>query len=449
MAMQQFVSLRQYLISLLFVVVCVSGMALSSKPASAFVLLPKECRDRQTECMKNQSLDWILIFGEIGYEEDDFFNRLDKIWPKDKPLPVVYLESEGGNARVGIKIGRILHKRNGIVATGNPITQDDGRQCSSACALIALGATERHLRHVGFHQPYHIKNYCKPDETIVDVEPEALQRHFDYFKEMGAPEELIEVFKNTPHEQFSEYFYASMIEPEHQDIVKWAFYSTPGPGSRVKQFPSGLGPRSLSLVNEMQFAIDSGSREAVQSLADLYVCQSHGERPNYKKAAATLRAAFEKNDNDAGYRLVDMIRSGHVEGSSKLDALALLSKLSDRNYADAKADLAMIYYKGEILPKNYLKAVELVKDAAKQKNPNAYAVFCKFYSDPKILKRDDIEAYKWCDLAIATLESGKDKDYATDRIHALADRMSDREIDNAMKREEPWKHEKDAEEEAG
>ena len=28
-----------------------------------------------------------------------------------------------------------------------------------------------------------------------------------------------------------------------------------------------------------------------------------------------------------------------------------------------------------------------------------------------------------------------------DRIHALANRMSDRQIENAMKREEPWKRE--------
>jgi len=65
------------------------------------------------------------------------------------------------------------------------------------------------------------------------------------------------------------------------------------------------------------------------------------------------------------------------------------------------------------------------------------------------MKRDDIEAYKWCDLAIASLESGKEKDFATRRINALADRMSDRQIDNAMKREEAMKSEKedDSEEE--
>jgi len=61
-----------------------------------------------------------------------------------------------------------------------------------------------------------------------------------------------------------------------------------------------------------------------------------------------------------------------------------------------------------------------VKNAAKQKNPSAYAALCKFYSEQKAIKRDDIEAYKWCDLAIATLESGKEKEYALDRIHALA-----------------------------
>ena len=432
---------RQCLISLLLFIVYVLGQTLASKPAEAFVLLPKECREKQTECMKSQTLDWILIFGEIGYEEDDFFYRLDKVWPKDKPLPVIYLESGGGNARVAMRVGWILHRRNAVVATGNPITQDDGRQCSSACAIIALGATERHLRHFGIHQPYNVKNYCKGNEEIVRADQEFIQKTIDYFYQMGASNELIDVYKLTPHDQFSEYFYAGMIEPDHQDIVRWGFYYTPGPSSKVKMFPIGLGPRNLTEVDEIQFAIDAGSREAVQSLADLYLCLKYRVKPNYNKAAHVLRRAFEKNDNDAGYRLVSMIKSGQVDGMSKTDAVGLLSKLADRNYPDAKADLAIMHYTGEILPRNYLKAVSLAKEAANQKSATAFGALCKFYSDPRVMKRDDIEAYKWCDLAIANLESGKDKDFAIDRIHALADRMNDRQIDNAMKREEPWKNE--------
>ena len=422
-----------------FALTFLTGLALTLKPAEAFVLLPKECREKQTECMKNQTLDWILIFGEIGYEEDDFFYRLDKLWPKDKPLPVVYLESEGGNARVGMRVGRILHKRHGIVATGNPITNEDGRLCSSSCALIALGANERHLRHFGIHQPHRVTNACQQNETIGNVDQEFLQRTIDYFSEMEAPRDLIDIYKLTPYNQFSEYFYASLIEPERQDIVRWAFYSTPGPGSRVVSFPTGLGPRSMSLVEEHQFAIDAGSREAVQSMADYYLCMSHRDHPNYTKAAAVLRAAFDKNDNDAGYRLSSMIKDGRIEGKSYKDAVEILTILAQRNYPDAKIDLAQLYYSGVFFPKNYLKAVDLAKDAAKQKSAVAYGTLCKFYGDPKVMKRDDIEAYKWCDLAIANLESGKDKDYATDRIHTLADRMSDRQIDDAMKREGPWK----------
>ena len=436
---------RKSFLGLLFFFACMIAVTVIPERSHAFVLLPKECREKQTECMKKQTLEWILIFGYIGYEEDEFFYRLDKIWPKDKPLPVVYLESGGGDARVGMRVGWILHRRNAIVATGNPITQDDGQQCSSSCAIIALGATERHLRHFGIHQPYSIKNYCKGNEQIVKTDQEFLQKTIDYFYQMGAPSELIDVYKLTPHDQFSEYFFAKLIAPENQDIVRWGLYYTPGPGSNVQMFPAGLGPRSMTEIDEMQFAIDAGSRDAVQSLADHYLCLRHRVKPNYIKAAKVLRSAFEKNDNDAGYRLVSMIKEGQVEGMSKMDAVGLLSKLADRNFPDAKADLALLHYSGDILPKNYLKAVALAKDAAKQKSPAAYGALCKFYSDPRVFKRDDIESYKWCDLAIAHLESGKEKDFAIERIHALADRMSDRQIDHAMKREEPWKTEKDEE----
>jgi TPR repeat protein len=438
------------LIRLFGLVTAIAGFlaaGLLTRPAHAFVLLPKECRERQAECMKKQSLDWILIFGEIGYEEDDFFYRLDKIWPKDKPLPVIYLESSGGNARTGMRVGWILHRRNATVATGNPITKDDGQQCSSSCALIALGAKERHLRHFGVHQPYNIENYCQGNEQIHKTSQEFLQKTIDYFYQMGAPAELIDIYKLTPHDQFAEYYHAQMINPENQGIVRWGLYYTPGPDSKVKMFPVGLGPRDLSEIDELNFAIDAGSKEAVQSLADHYLCLRHRNKPNYNKSAAVLRKAFENNDNDAGYRLASMIKSGNVDGQSKADAIGILSKLADRKYPDAQVDLGLLYYSGQHLPKNYLRAIELIKNAAKQKSPAAFSAFCKIYSEQKALKRDDIEAYKWCDLAIATLESGKDKDYATERIHALANRMSDREIDNAMKREIPWKEEADHEEE--
>lgn len=88
---------------------------------------------------------------EIRFSDAQFFDELDYYWPNDKPIPLVYLESVGGKIYTALKIGRILRKRKGIVATGNPITHIDRYTCLSACALIAAGDVERHLRDVGLH----------------------------------------------------------------------------------------------------------------------------------------------------------------------------------------------------------------------------------------------------------------------------------------------------------
>ena len=58
---------RKSLLSFLFFFACMIAVTIIPERSHAFVLLPKECREKQSECMKNQTLDWILIFGEIGY----------------------------------------------------------------------------------------------------------------------------------------------------------------------------------------------------------------------------------------------------------------------------------------------------------------------------------------------------------------------------------------------
>jgi hypothetical protein len=53
----------------------------------------------------------------------------------------------------------------------------------------------------------------------------------------------------------------------------------------------------------------------------------------------------------------------------------------------------------------------------------------------KLVKRDDIETYKWCDLAIATMHEGRVKRVAIKYMHILANRMSDGDIDKAYQKE--------------
>ena len=46
-----------------------------------------------------------------------------------------------------------------------------------------------------------------------------------------------------------------------------------------------------------------------------------------------------------------------------------------------------------------------------------------------------METYKWCDLAIATMNEGRVKRDAIKYMHILADRMSDGDIDKAYEKE--------------
>jgi hypothetical protein len=114
-------------------------------PAKAFVILPSSCRgDLQTYCLEEHSLEYIFVFGDITWEEDSFFKELDRLWPEELPLPIIYLESRGGESQVAMNVGRILRKRHAVVATGNPITETDGYARNSACALLAVGAYHRY-----------------------------------------------------------------------------------------------------------------------------------------------------------------------------------------------------------------------------------------------------------------------------------------------------------------
>jgi len=161
------IDLRHKSLSIFFYIIALWSVLLTVIPAKAFVILPSSCRgELQTYCLEEHyRLEYIFIYGEITWEEDAFFKELDRLWPEDRPLPIIYLESRGGESQVAMNVGRILHKRHAVVATGNPITETDGYACDSACANLAAGATERHLNAVGFHRSRRILNYCKLNET--------------------------------------------------------------------------------------------------------------------------------------------------------------------------------------------------------------------------------------------------------------------------------------------
>ena len=61
----------------------------------AYPVLSAKCKDVPEACIKDGTLDFVSVYGEIGYEDLDFFMMLDETLPSDAPFPRVYLKSYG------------------------------------------------------------------------------------------------------------------------------------------------------------------------------------------------------------------------------------------------------------------------------------------------------------------------------------------------------------------
>jgi hypothetical protein len=103
----------------------------------------------QIETMPDQKSGYTLIAVEGTFELGDEKRFIEKALPVDKGI--VVLNSEGGNARTGIEIGKAIRLK------GFWTYVPDDRVCASACGLAWLGGTQRLASQsalVGFHAVY-------------------------------------------------------------------------------------------------------------------------------------------------------------------------------------------------------------------------------------------------------------------------------------------------------
>lgn len=150
--------------------------ALSNR-AEAFPIVKKECKTDPVVCARRGKLAAISIYGSIGQEDSAFFIDIDNAIPPDQPFPKVFLNSEGGTIYDAQVIGRILRKRGATVESGSPYLYADIVECSSACVIVAAGATNRLLNHIGLHRSYfsHYDDTTKwTDVDLTDTELEQI-----------------------------------------------------------------------------------------------------------------------------------------------------------------------------------------------------------------------------------------------------------------------------------
>lgn len=118
----------------------------------------------------------VLVTGRFQYgDEIDFNEKTDSL-----SKAIVSFQSPGGNAPVGIAIGRAIRAKRFVTFVGDT-------QCSSACAAAWLGGVKRYMTansHIGFHAVYNASTHLESGSGNAAFGA--------YLNEIGLPERAVE-----------------------------------------------------------------------------------------------------------------------------------------------------------------------------------------------------------------------------------------------------------------
>jgi hypothetical protein len=142
---------------------------------------------------------YIDVDGSIAKGDSDAILHASKaLLRRGHPL-WIRINSRGGNLAEAMRIGRFVRKTLAAVVV-------DGSACYSACALILIGAADRHLTQagtgpvVGIHRPYiadAVYGALTPEQARVTYA--RLEKDVkDYLTEMGAPGRFVDEMFRTP-----------------------------------------------------------------------------------------------------------------------------------------------------------------------------------------------------------------------------------------------------------
>ena len=372
--------------------------------AMAYPLVPTECRGREVECAQKQELSFISIFGNISDEDLALFEMLDAELPADMPLPTVFLNSPGGYVHAAIGIGQILRKRGATVETGSPLVEDGRPQCSSACVIIAAGAIQRRLSHIGLHSS---KVRVKLAENVFE------DRHIEtpevdaFYAEMGIPDRVSEIERKIPFDRMQHIFFDPSLRAEVQGIVKFGFFMSDVPsalGDKALPLPE---PTFLSALDYLERAAHHGSREALMDLVDYYQRYDPNLPPDFEKANFWLRKAAELGEPWAMHNLGYHHDYGLGVQADPSIAAGWYLKAANLGSAPSQNNLGWSYYVGSGVPQSLADAIYWITRSAEQGEPFAYGSLCEIQDATKFLQDNQAEAFKWCQLALEYLPEGE------------------------------------------
>jgi hypothetical protein len=393
----------------LFVLVSLVGSTGFVNMASAYPIVSPECKMDPVACAKDGKLDAVSIFGKIGIDDETFFRKLDETISPDKPFPKVYLDSEGGSRSAGMTIGRILRKRHATVESGSPFIADTYIECSSACVFVASGATTRMLNHIGLHQG-HLDIYQGPNNWHYEpVTRESIELAFSYFDEMNINSEIKDIIKGTPPDKMADFYFVQVEPATEQKIVKLGFRNGSEPVEIPLKRPASEQDMNLARENRYIAAIHYGSNTAIHEYVTEILHTRLGYKPDYVTANKWLQIGADRNDPMSLHNLGVHIVNGLGAKRNAALAAQYFLRAARLGLAASENNVGWHYYKGDGITRSIPDAVFWITRSAEQGEPFAYGSLCEMYDAGDTFEKNDIEAYKWCKLAVDQEPDGQVK----------------------------------------
>ena len=133
----------------------------------------------------------IYISGQIEIGDD---NKFSEVLKKPGTIPIVYIDSLGGNVGTAINIGKIIRKK------GLAVSVQDNKTCASSCVMILAAGVQRIVferAKVVIHRPY-IDGELKDGGDYDANYKNMLNLLNNYFYEMNVPTTLVNRMMTIP-----------------------------------------------------------------------------------------------------------------------------------------------------------------------------------------------------------------------------------------------------------
>ena len=424
---------------------CLIGVCLANfvapQPSFALIKLEWDCKNQETgdTCMRHGGLKSIYIFDEIEFADADAIARIDNTLYVDQAFPKIYINSPGGNVAAGQQIGRILRRRKASIEGKNYYFPTRPARCDSSCVFIAAGAVDRQFDEIGVHRSFAMKatSPCKIERA--ELSDGDVDQHFEFYREMGLPEQFREYAVTTPSREVTEFYHDPEIPDDEQMIVKFGFHMHPNEPGHPVMFDKTGEPRFSKTVSDLETAANEGNAKAAATLGRIYQKGKRGLSTDMPKAVNWYERAGALGEDTALHALGVIYDNGIGVKKDLRRAADYYQQAASHGLAASQNNLGWMYYKGDGVPRDYGLAIYWLTRSADQGEGFAYGSIGEMTLHGRGFPRDNIEAYKWLYLAEQNMPTGKSWDLNHAMLKKLKGEMTVDQVYTAELRASNWR----------